>query len=43
VAEHPGDRVERDSLSQGQGACGVTQIAEADIYREADLLVESGA
>jgi hypothetical protein len=45
VAEHLGDHVERGSLSQGQGARGVTQIVEANLYREAGLLkvVQEGA
>ena len=40
VAEHPGNRVERDALPQGQSAGGVTQVVEADLYREAGLLKE---
>src|SRR3712207_6211420 len=41
ATEHPGDRVERDALAQGQGAGGVTQVVEADLYREAGPLEES--
>src|SRR5918999_6573059 len=41
VAEHPGDRVERYALAQGQGAGGVTQVVESDIYWEVSLLEES--
>jgi hypothetical protein len=40
VAEHPGDIVERDTLPQGQGAGGVAQVVEADLYRETRLLEE---
>jgi hypothetical protein len=32
--------VERDALPQGQGASGVTQVVEADLYRVAGLLKE---
>jgi hypothetical protein len=38
VAEHPGDRVERNALPQGQSAGGVTQVVEADVCRETRLL-----
>jgi hypothetical protein len=41
VAVHPGDRVYRDALPQNQSAGGVTQVMEADLYREASLLEES--
>jgi hypothetical protein len=41
VAEHPGDRVERNALAQRQGAGGVPQVVEADAYREAGLLQKS--
>jgi hypothetical protein len=32
--------VERDAQPQGQSAGGVTQVVEADLYREAGLLKE---
>ena len=38
MAEHPGDRVERNCLPQGQGAGGVPQVVEADAYREVGFL-----
>src|SRR5215211_8326616 len=41
VAKHPRDRVERYALAQGQGAGGVTQVVESDIYWEVSLLEES--
>ena len=33
--------MERDALPQGQGAGSVTQVVEANLYREASLLEES--
>ena len=43
VAEHFGHRVERDALPQSQGAGGVAQVVEANLYRVVGLLVESTA
>ena len=37
MAEHPGDRVERNALLQGQSASGVTQVMKADLRRKAGL------